>query len=79
MLQKPTEDIERNRYTPKEFQNLFLKLGCTIAGERFYNKLLLPYPVTRFMPMTAYAVARVLEQSRGFSFLATGYILACEK
>ncbi len=79
MLRKPTEDIERDRYTPKEFQNLFLKLGCRITGERFYNKLLLPYPVTRLMPMTAYAVARVLEPIRGFSFLTTGYILACEK
>lgn len=72
-------DLRGKRLLDKEFQKLFLELGCRIADERFYNKLLLPYPVTRLMPMIAFAVARVLEPIRGFSFLATGYILACEK
>lgn len=79
VIRKKAEDIRHNRYTPNEFQRLFVKLGCKVVGERFYNKLLLPYPVTRYLPGTAHSVAKFLEEKPGFSFLATGYILACEK
>jgi ubiquinone/menaquinone biosynthesis C-methylase UbiE len=71
--------IGRNRYTPAEFKALFEQAGCRVVDERFYNKLLLPYPFTRFVPGLANRVASMVEDTPGFEFFATGYILACEK
>jgi ubiquinone/menaquinone biosynthesis C-methylase UbiE len=79
MLRKPPEPVERNKYTPRQFQELFQKFGCRIVGERFYNTLLLPYPITRFFPALANAAARLGEERPQFRFFATGYVLACEK
>jgi SAM-dependent methyltransferase len=76
---KGAEPIGRNRYTPEEFRALFTGLGCRVVGERFYSKLPLPYPFTRFLPALAYPAARLFEDRPGFEYLATGYILACEK
>ena len=74
-----SDDIEREKYSPKEFQELFLKRGCEVAGERFYNKLILPYPISRFWPRLAYAAAAMVEENLQLKAFATGYILACKK
>lgn len=76
---KGPETIGRNRYTPAEFRALFVRQGVRVRDERFYNTLPLPYPFTRLTPRLAYAAARLVEDAPGFAFLATGYILACEK
>jgi len=72
-------EIGRDKYTPKDFQKLFTDLGCRVVGERFYNMLILPYPVSRMWPRLAYGVAKRVEGRPGFRFFATGYIVACTK
>jgi len=78
LVGKPSE-IGRDKYTKQEFQRLFTDLGCKVVGERFYNKLILPYPISRFWPKLAYGMADYMEERPGFEFFATGYIVACTK
>ena len=44
--------------------------------ERFYNRLAIPYPVTRIAPRVAAHSARWADRRGGLEFLATGYIAA---
>ncbi|RJR49550.1 MAG: class I SAM-dependent methyltransferase [Desulfobacteraceae bacterium] len=72
-------DVGRDKYTRAEFQQLFTNLGCRVVGERFYNKLILPYPISRVWPRLGYRAAAWAEEKADLQFFATGYILACEK
>lgn len=74
-----SSDIERDKYTKEEFRKLFTNLGCMVVGERFYNKLILPYPLSSLWPKLAYGMAAYVEERPGLEFFATGYILACTK
>lgn len=73
---KPPE-IEHRMYTKAAFQRLFTDLGCVVVGEREYNMLILPYPVSRFWPRLAYRAAAWAEGRRAFGWCGTGYIVAC--
>lgn len=70
-------EIRHQLYTKAAFQRLFTDLGCVIVGEREYNALILPYPVTRLWPALAYRAAAWADGKRGFGWFATGYIVAC--
>lgn len=72
-------DIGRGLYRDDEFRAVFRRLGCAIVGERFYNKLPLPYPFTKLAPRLAARAAARVEDRPGFTALATGYIVACRK
>lgn len=69
-------DVRRDTYSPARFRKLFEELGAPVVDERYYNKLVLPYPFTRLMPGAARAAARWAERRRGLAFTATGYIAA---
>jgi SAM-dependent methyltransferase len=69
-------DVRRDTYTPARFRALFEELGAPVVDERYYNRLVLPYPFTRLVPRTARAAARWAEPKRGLAFTATGYIAA---
>lgn len=72
---KPPE-ISRRRYSRAAFRALFEAAGCRLAGDRDYNKLILPYPLSRLAPSLAASGARWAERSGGFGFAATGYVAA---
>ncbi len=71
--------VRRDRYTEAAFRQLFADLGCVVVGERFYNKLVLPYPFTRMWPRLAQRAAALAEDKPGLERFATGYIVACSK
>ena len=75
LLSGKAPDITRDKYTRAEIRALFVRLGCEPAGERDYNKLLLPYPFSRLAPRSA-ARSSQWAEDRGFGFFATGHIAA---
>ena len=72
-------DLKREKYTVHQFRSLFTDLGCEIAAEENYGKLILPYPMTRVWPHLAFRVAQWAEEKRGLGFFATSHLLACRK
>lgn len=76
---EPRPDVKRDTYTPERFRALFEKLGAEVVDERYYNKLVLPYPLTRIAPGLAHGAARWAEPRSGWKIAATGYIAAARK
>jgi ubiquinone/menaquinone biosynthesis C-methylase UbiE len=66
-------------YSDASIRALLEGAGCRILHERYYNKLVLPYPFTRLWPRVAYRGAALVEPRAGFKSFATGYMVACAK
>jgi SAM-dependent methyltransferase len=73
------DDVRREEYGPAEFRRLFTGLGCEVVGESFYNKLVLPYPLTALAPGLARAAARRAEATAGLHWTATGLIVSARR
>jgi ubiquinone/menaquinone biosynthesis C-methylase UbiE len=66
-------------YSDASIRALLEGAGCRILRERYYNKLVLPYPITRLWPRVASRGAALVEARPGFKSFATGYMVACAK
>jgi SAM-dependent methyltransferase len=51
--------------------------GCTIVSERFFDKRILPYPISRLFPRLASRSAALVERRSRFNSFAVGYMAAC--
>ncbi len=71
--------VARDEYTPETFREMVADTPWKPHDERFYNRLAIPYPVTRVAPRVASHSAkwtdlRATRGGGGLEFLATGYI-----
>ena len=69
-------EITHGCHSDSEFASMFTALGCALESDRYYNHLILPYPVSRLVPRAAQRAARWAEDRRSLRIFATGYIAA---
>jgi ubiquinone/menaquinone biosynthesis C-methylase UbiE len=64
-------------WTDAATRQLLESAGCTIVAERFFDKRILPYPVSRLFPRLASRTAALVEDRSRFNSFAVGYMTAC--
>jgi ubiquinone/menaquinone biosynthesis C-methylase UbiE len=57
-------------------RQLLASAGCTIVSERFFDKRILPYPISRLCPRLASRAAALVEERARFKSFAVGYMVA---